>query len=95
MTISGSPGPACGLAGFADCAVPAAWAERFGGTRWRRLVAAFVLHPVAFDHTTIDCHVLFHPDEMAKPSFDPSDAVIHRIGVSAAISSERTGSIQF
>ncbi|MGZ7008646.1 MAG: aromatic ring-hydroxylating oxygenase subunit alpha [Ilumatobacteraceae bacterium] len=38
-------------------------------------VAAFVLHPVAFDHTTIDCHVLFHPEEAGRPGFDPSDAV--------------------
>jgi Rieske 2Fe-2S family protein len=37
-------------------------------------VAAFVLQPEASDRTTIDCLVLFHPDEMATPSFDASDA---------------------
>ena len=38
-------------------------------------VAAFTLWPTAPGHTRIDCDFLFHPDEMAKPSFDPSDAV--------------------
>jgi Rieske 2Fe-2S family protein len=37
-------------------------------------VAAFVLRPVAVDRTQIDCRLLFHADEVAKPSFDPSDA---------------------
>ena len=37
-------------------------------------VAAFVLHPVASDHTTIDCQLLFHPDEVARHDFDGSDA---------------------
>jgi Rieske 2Fe-2S family protein len=38
-------------------------------------IAAFILQPVAADRTRIVCHLLFHPDEVAKPSFDPSDAV--------------------
>jgi Rieske 2Fe-2S family protein len=38
-------------------------------------VAAFYLRPEAPDHTTIVNEFLFHPDEMAKPGFDPSDAV--------------------
>ena len=38
-------------------------------------VAAFTLRPHAPEHTTIVCDFLFHPDEMAKPGFDPSDAV--------------------
>jgi Rieske 2Fe-2S family protein len=38
-------------------------------------VAAFMLRPHAPEHTTIVCDFLFHPDEMAKPGFDPSDAV--------------------
>ncbi|MFL5736262.1 MAG: aromatic ring-hydroxylating oxygenase subunit alpha [Actinomycetota bacterium] len=38
-------------------------------------VAAFTLWPTEAGHTRIDCDFLFHPDEMAKPSFDPSDAV--------------------
>jgi glycine betaine catabolism A len=38
-------------------------------------VAAFVLQPVAADRTTIECVVLFHPDEVAAPGFDASDAV--------------------
>lgn len=37
-------------------------------------VAAFVLWPVAPDRTIVDCRFLFHPDEMAKRGFDPSDA---------------------
>ena len=37
-------------------------------------VAAFTLRPVAADRTRIDCDLLFAPDEVAKPSFDPSDA---------------------
>jgi Rieske 2Fe-2S family protein len=37
-------------------------------------VAAFLLRPIAADATRIDCHLLFHPDEVAKPEFDPSDA---------------------
>lgn len=38
-------------------------------------VAAFTLWPKAPDGTVIACDFLFHPDEMAKPTFDPSDAV--------------------
>lgn len=38
-------------------------------------VAAFTVWPRSAEHTTIDCDFLFHPDEIAKPSFDPSDAV--------------------
>ncbi|HMA03893.1 MAG: aromatic ring-hydroxylating oxygenase subunit alpha [Gemmatimonas sp.] len=38
-------------------------------------VAAFTVWPRSAEHTTIDCDFLFHPDEIAKPGFDPSDAV--------------------
>jgi Rieske 2Fe-2S family protein len=38
-------------------------------------VAAFTLWPRGPTHTTIICDFLFHPDEIAKPRFDPSDAV--------------------
>jgi glycine betaine catabolism A len=38
-------------------------------------VAAFTLVPKAPDRTLIIVDFLFHPDEMAKPSFDPSDAI--------------------
>ncbi|HEX5787555.1 MAG TPA: aromatic ring-hydroxylating dioxygenase subunit alpha [Woeseiaceae bacterium] len=38
-------------------------------------VAAFTLWPRAPGHTDIVCDFLFHPDEMAKDDFDPSDAV--------------------
>ncbi len=37
-------------------------------------VAAFILQPVEFDRTAIECLLLFHPDETATPDFDPSDA---------------------
>ena len=37
--------------------------------------AAFVLWPLAADRTLIECRFLFHRDEMAKPGFDPADAV--------------------
>ena len=37
--------------------------------------AAFTLWPHAPDHTTVVCDFLFHPDEMARPEFDPMDAV--------------------
>lgn len=37
--------------------------------------ATFLLWPVAADRTIVECRFLFHPDEMAKPDFDPSDAV--------------------
>ncbi len=38
-------------------------------------VAVFTLWPKSAAHTTIVCDFLFHPDEMAKPDFDSSDAV--------------------
>ena len=38
-------------------------------------VVAFTLWPLDAGHTRIDCDFLFHPDEMAKPGFDPADAV--------------------
>jgi Rieske 2Fe-2S family protein len=38
-------------------------------------ITAFMLLPLAPDRTTVVCDLLFHPDEMAKPGFDPSDAV--------------------
>lgn len=38
-------------------------------------VAAFVLRPTAADRTVIDCEFLFHPTEVARAAFDPSDAV--------------------
>ena len=38
-------------------------------------VVAFTLWPMDAGHTRIDCDFLFHPDEMAKPGFDPADAV--------------------
>ena len=37
-------------------------------------VAAFILRPVAYDRTTIDCQLLFHPDEVRKADFDAADA---------------------
>jgi phenylpropionate dioxygenase-like ring-hydroxylating dioxygenase large terminal subunit len=39
-------------------------------------VAAFALWPRGPAETAIVCEFLFHPDEIAKPSFDPSDAVL-------------------
>ena len=38
-------------------------------------VAAFTLWPLDAGHTRVVCDFLFHPDEMAKPGFDASDAV--------------------
>jgi Rieske 2Fe-2S family protein len=38
-------------------------------------VTAFSLWPQGADKTLVVCDFLFHPDEMAKPGFDPSDAV--------------------
>src|SRR3954447_3555644 len=38
-------------------------------------VAAFTLVPKAADRTLVVVDWLFHPDEIAKPSFDPADAV--------------------
>ena len=38
-------------------------------------VAAFTLWPRSAGLTTVICDFLFHPDEIAKPDFDPGDAV--------------------
>jgi glycine betaine catabolism A len=38
-------------------------------------VAAFTVWPESAQRTTVVCDFLFHPDEIAKPDFDPSDAV--------------------
>lgn len=38
-------------------------------------VAVFSLWPQASDRTIVICDFLFHPDEMQKADFDPSDAV--------------------
>ncbi len=38
-------------------------------------VAAFTLWPLEAGRTRVVCDFLFHPDEIAKPSFDPADAV--------------------
>jgi Rieske 2Fe-2S family protein len=38
-------------------------------------VAAFTVWPRSAGQTTIACDFLFHPDEIAKPGFDPMDAV--------------------
>jgi glycine betaine catabolism A len=38
-------------------------------------VAAFTLWPRAAGLTTVICDFLFHPDEIARPDFDPADAV--------------------
>ncbi len=38
-------------------------------------VAAFLLWPQGPDRTRVECRFLFHPDEIAKADFDPSDAV--------------------
>ncbi|HXW96797.1 MAG TPA: aromatic ring-hydroxylating dioxygenase subunit alpha [Gemmatimonadales bacterium] len=37
--------------------------------------AAFTLWPHAPNRTTVICDFLFHPEEIAKPGFDPMDAV--------------------
>ena len=37
-------------------------------------VAAFVLLPQAVDRTRVECTLLFDPDAVADPGFDPSDA---------------------
>jgi Rieske 2Fe-2S family protein len=37
-------------------------------------VAAFTLWPHGPGETTVVCDLLFHPDEQARPGFDPSDA---------------------
>jgi Rieske 2Fe-2S family protein len=38
-------------------------------------VAVFTIWPHAPGRTRVVCEFLFHPDEVAKPDFDPSDAV--------------------
>ena len=38
-------------------------------------VAAFTVWPHDAGHTTVLCDFLFHPDEIARDDFDPSDAV--------------------
>jgi len=38
-------------------------------------VAAFRLWPLGAERTRIECEFLFHPEEMARTDFDPSDAV--------------------
>ncbi len=38
-------------------------------------VAAFCIWPRGPQRTEVVCDFLFHPDEMAKPSFEPGDAV--------------------
>ncbi len=38
-------------------------------------VVTFLLSPIAPDRTDITCHWLMHPDEIARPGFDPDDAV--------------------
>jgi Rieske 2Fe-2S family protein len=38
-------------------------------------VAAFILMPRGPDSTDVICHFLFAPEEMAKPDFEPADAV--------------------
>ncbi len=37
--------------------------------------AAFILWPLAHDRTRIECRFLFHPEEIARADFDPSDAI--------------------
>jgi glycine betaine catabolism A len=38
-------------------------------------VAAFLIQPRGPERTTVTCDFLFHPDEMARADFDPSDAI--------------------
>jgi len=38
-------------------------------------VAAFILRPTGPETTSVECQFLFAADEIAKPTFDPSDAV--------------------
>jgi Rieske 2Fe-2S family protein len=38
-------------------------------------VAAFRLWPLGPERTRIECEFLFHPEEMARADFDPSDAI--------------------
>ena len=41
----------------------------------RDYVVAVILQPVSANRTTMSCYFLFEPFEMAKSSFDPSDAI--------------------
>jgi Rieske 2Fe-2S family protein len=38
-------------------------------------VVTFLISPIAADRTDITCHWLMHPAEIARPGFDPRDAV--------------------
>ncbi|MCI0673270.1 MAG: aromatic ring-hydroxylating dioxygenase subunit alpha [Myxococcaceae bacterium] len=38
-------------------------------------VVTFMFNPQGVDRTEVTCHWLMHPDEVARPGFDPSDAV--------------------
>jgi Rieske 2Fe-2S family protein len=38
-------------------------------------VVTFRLNPAAVDRTEVVCEWMMHPDEIAKPGFDPSDAI--------------------
>jgi glycine betaine catabolism A len=38
-------------------------------------VVTFLISPIAPARTDITCHWLMHPDEIARPGFDPGDAV--------------------
>lgn len=38
-------------------------------------VAAFTVWPLSATRTAVACDFLFHPDEIARPDFDPGDAV--------------------
>jgi glycine betaine catabolism A len=38
-------------------------------------VVALVLRPSAPGTTTVECRFMFHPDEVVRPGFDPSDAI--------------------
>jgi Rieske 2Fe-2S family protein len=38
-------------------------------------VAAFILQPKGPERTLVECQFLFEPEEIARPGFDPSDAV--------------------
>ena len=38
-------------------------------------VAAFTVWPMGPERTVVVCDFLFHPDEMARPGFDPADAI--------------------
>jgi Rieske 2Fe-2S family protein len=37
-------------------------------------VAAFLLHPLGAGRTRVECDLLFAPDEVERPGFDPADA---------------------